>query len=262
MLRAENITLSYHGISVIKQVSLEIPEHKITVLLGANGCGKSTLLKSLAGLLPPQSGSILLNGKNIYREAPKKNATRIAMLAQNTASTEEISVNQLVRYGRYPYHNLFSRWSEEDERQVQTAMRLTGTESLSENMLESLSGGQRQRAWIAMTLAQNTPCLLLDEPTTYLDLTYQIEILDLLKKLNTDECKTIVMVLHDLNLAARYADHIIALKNGVIYTQGTPQQVLTEANIQNVFGLTSKVISDPLYQTPLCIPVSSYSELK
>ncbi|ASK28088.1 ABC transporter ATP-binding protein [Neisseria chenwenguii] len=257
MFQIQNLTLSYQDKTIINDISFTLPEQQITVFIGANGCGKSTLLKAVAGQLPPKHGEILLHSKNVYRYPGKALAQQLAMLAQTSSAAENISVAQLVRYGRYPYHSLVSRWTDEDEKQVQRAMRLTQTDHLADNLLDNLSGGQRQRAWIAMALAQDTPYLFLDEPTTYLDLNYQIELLDLLKNLNRKQNKTIVMVLHDLNLAARYADCIISLKNGKLLAQGAPQEVITAENVETVFGLKNQIIQDPVYHTPMCVPIGS-----
>lgn len=256
MIAIESLTLSYQARTIIESISTNIPEEKITVLIGANGCGKSTLLKSLAKLLLPCSGQVLLNDQNITKLSHKALSQQLAMLAQSTNMTEDITVEQLVRYGRHPYHSLFSRWRDEDDHHLENALALTQMKDLRSESLLSLSGGQRQRAWIAMTLAQDTPYLLLDEPTTYLDLTYQIEILSLLRDLNRTTQKTIVMVLHDLNLACRYADHMIAIKDGKIAAMGKPIDVVTEDNVLNIFNLPNKVIMDPFNQTPLCIPLS------
>ena len=203
MLKAKKITLAYQQKEIFSNLTLDIPSEKITVLIGSNGCGKSTLLKAFARQLLPTHGEILLGQKNIYKSSPKDMAKVLALLSQNQAILEGLTVKQLVRYGRYPYHHLFSKWSHLDEECVQKALHLTGSDVFVDQPLDSLSGGQRQRAWIAMTLAQDTPYIFLDEPTTYLDLPYQLDILELLRKLNKEEKKTIVMVLHDVNLAAR-----------------------------------------------------------
>ncbi|WP_274571206.1 ABC transporter ATP-binding protein [Neisseria leonii] len=257
MLKAENITLSYQNQTVIEHLSFSPPEQKITVFIGANGCGKSTLLKSYARQLPPQNGNIILNGEDIYQTSGRQTAKQLAMLAQSATAPEHLTAEQLVRYGRYPHRQLLARWSDEDENQVNQAMLLTGIQAYSARFLADLSGGQRQRVWIAMVLAQNTPYILLDEPTTYLDLAYQIEILDLLQTLNRTQRKTIVMVLHDLNLAARYADYVAAVKNKTVICSGSPQQVFTEDNIRNILNLDCKIITDPYCGTPLCIPLGS-----
>lgn len=255
MIQAEAITLSYQHRQVIHNITTTIPAHQISVLIGANGCGKSTLLKSFAKILLPQSGAIELESQPITDIPHKQFAQKVALLSQNLHTTEDISIEQLVRYGRYPHHRLFSSWQAEDDHFVEEALSLTHLTALRNQSLQSLSGGQRQRAWIAMTLAQNTPYILLDEPTTYLDLAHQVEILSLLQKLNQTMQKTIIMVLHDLNLAARYADHLIAIKDGQIYQSGTAEMVITETHVQAIFGLKSKIIKDPIHQTPLCIPL-------
>lgn len=257
MINVNALTLSYQDNLILKEITTDIPHGKISILIGANGCGKSTLLKSMANLLSPLEGNVLLNQQNIHKMPRKKLGQQLAVLSQSLNTTEDISVEQLVRYGRYPYHNLISRWNKDDEYFVQQALSLTQMTDLADQSLLSLSGGQKQRAWIAMTLAQNTPYIFLDEPTTYLDLTYQIEILSLLKSLNQQSGKTILMVLHDINLAARFADHIIAIKEGKIWTAGAPNQIITESMIYDVFGLKSQIIQDPFHQTPLCIPLSN-----
>lgn len=259
MFTIQNLTITYAERTIINNISFQLPNNQISVLLGANGCGKSTLLKSLAGQLRPQYGKILLQNQDVYTYPKKQFAKQLAMLAQTSTSHENITVSQLVRYGRYPHHGLVSRWTDEDEYHVQSAMQLTGVADLSHRFLEQLSGGQRQRVWIAMALAQDTPYLFLDEPTTYLDLNYQIDILDLLKKLNREQSKTIVMVLHDLNLSARYADHILALKNGHLLAQGTPAEVIQADNVEAIFGLKNQIIPDPIYHTPMCVPISDFS---
>lgn len=255
-LNAHDLTLSYPPQTVIHNVSFALPPGKVTIFIGANGCGKSTLLKACARQLAPQQGEILLDGKDIYRMPAKAFARRIAMLAQSAEAPEHLTVEQLVRYGRYPHRHLLSAWTAQDEACVAAALRHTQTEHYADRTLSSLSGGQRQRVWIAVTLAQDTPFIFLDEPTTYLDLTHQIEVLDLLKSLNRDQSKTVVMVLHDLNLAARYADHIVAILNGTIELEGAPAEVFTEDNIRRIFGLDNKIIQDPYHGTPICIPLS------
>lgn len=253
-LEARSLSLSYGNALVIDQLDLRIPEGKITVLIGSNGCGKSTLLRSLARLMKPEQGTILLSGRDIVKMPTKGLAKQLAVLPQGPALPEGLTVIQLVKLGRYPYQGLFDNWSEEDERQVGRALVVTNMESLAESAVDSLSGGQRQRAWIAMTLAQNTQTLLLDEPTTYLDLTHQIEILDLLFDLNRQEQRTIVMVLHDLNLACRYADHMIAVSNKGIHSQGQPEEIVTKDMIRDVFQLECEIGRDMLFGTPICIP--------
>ncbi len=253
-IQANNLTLSYGKKPVFSHLDMTIPEGKITVFIGSNGCGKSTLLRSLARLLKPQEGSIVLDGSDIARLSTKEVARRLAILPQGPIAPEGLTVQQLVKQGRYPYQSFLQQWSREDERMVKKAMESTRIEELSDRSVDSLSGGQRQRAWIAMTLAQNTSTILLDEPTTYLDMTHQIEILDLLFELNEQENRTVVMVLHDINLACRYAHHILAVKEGRIYAQGAPEEIVNETLIRDVFDMECRVTADPLFGTPLCIP--------
>jgi len=253
-IQANNLTLSYGKKPVFSHLDMAIPEGQITVFIGSNGCGKSTLLRSLARLLKPQEGSIVLDGADIAKLSTKEVARRLAILPQGPIAPEGLTVQQLVKQGRYPYQSFLQQWSLEDERMVKKAMEATHIEELSGRSVDSLSGGQRQRAWIAMTLAQNTSTILLDEPTTYLDMTHQIEILDLLFDLNEQENRTVVMVLHDINLACRYAHHIVAVKDGRIYAQGAPEMIVNEGLIRDVFDMECQVTADPLFGTPLCIP--------
>lgn len=253
-IQAKGLTLTYGKKPVFSHLDLLIPSGKITVFIGSNGCGKSTLLRSLARLLKPGEGSILLDGSDIARLPGKEVARRLAILPQGPIAPEGLTVHQLVKQGRYPYQSFLQQWSLEDERMVKKALEVTRMDGLSARAVDSLSGGQRQRAWIAMTLAQNTPTILLDEPTTYLDMTHQIEILDLLFELNETESRTIVMVLHDINLACRYAHHIVAVKEGRIYAQGAPEEIVGEELIRDVFGMDCQVTADPIFGTPLCIP--------
>lgn len=253
-IQAQNLTLSYGQKAIFNNLDLLVPPGKITVFIGSNGCGKSTLLRSLARLLKPQEGSILLDGTEIAKLSSKEIARRLAILPQGPIAPEGLTVHQLVKQGRYPYQSWLQQWSHEDEKMVKKALEATHMEELSSRSVDSLSGGQRQRAWIAMTLAQNTPAILLDEPTTYLDMTHQIEILDLLFDLNEQENRTIVMVLHDINLACRYAHHIVALKDGRIYAQGKPEAIMNEQLIRAVFEMECQVTADPIFGTPLCIP--------
>ncbi|CDN42127.1 hypothetical protein BN871_AV_00150 [Paenibacillus sp. P22] len=256
MLEAKGLALSYGGAHVFENLDLTLPEGKVTVFIGSNGCGKSTLLRSMARLLKPQQGSVVIDGSDISRMSTKEVARKLAILPQGPQAPEGLSVLQLVKQGRYPYQSWLQQWSGEDEAAVAKALEATGMSELSERSVDSLSGGQRQRAWIAMTLAQQTGIILLDEPTTYLDLTHQIEVLDLLDELNASEKRTVVMVLHDINLACRYADHIVAIKEGSIYAQGAPEQVVSSAMIEEVFGLRCDIMADPLHGTPMCIPHS------
>ncbi|WP_442600410.1 ABC transporter ATP-binding protein [Neobacillus sp. D3-1R] len=253
-IETKSLTLSYGDTLIIDELDLKIPKGEITVFIGGNGCGKSTLLRSIARLLKPVSGSIVLEGKEIAKQSTKEIAKKMAILPQSPSAPEGLTVLQLVKQGRYPYQSWLKQWSEEDEQKVKNALRATGLEDLQERTVDSLSGGQRQRAWIAMTLAQDTDIILLDEPTTYLDMTHQIEILDLLFELNETEKRTIVMVLHDLNLACRYAHNIVAIKDKKIFAQGKPEYVINCHLVKEVFGMDCQVTVDPLFGTPLCIP--------
>ncbi|WP_120168513.1 ABC transporter ATP-binding protein [Thermohalobacter berrensis] len=260
-LETKNLTLSYTDKTVINKLNLKIPKEKITVIIGGNGCGKSTLLRSLARLLKPKEGSIILNGHDINKIPTKEVAKKLSILPQNPITPEGLTVLQLVKQGRYPHQKWLQNWSEKDEIVVRKALKATRMEDLIDRPVDSLSGGQRQRAWIAMVLAQNTETILLDEPTTYLDLTYQIEILDLLYELNKKKKYTIIMVLHDLNLACRYADNIIIVHNKKIYAQGKPEEIINEQTIKTVFGIKCKIVEDPLYGTPMCVPYSKGKDL-
>lgn len=253
-IETKSLTLSYGDTIIIDDLQLSIPKGEITVFIGGNGCGKSTLLRSLARLLKPKQGSILLDGKSIVEQQTKEVAKKLAILPQGPEAPEGLTVMQLVKQGRYPYQSWFRQWASEDERAVKKALKATKMEEYAERQVDSLSGGQRQRAWIAMTLAQDTDVILLDEPTTYLDLARQVEILDLLFELNEKEKRTIVMVLHDLNLACRYAHHIVAIQDKQIYAQGKPEEVINCALVKEVFQMECQIAIDPLFGTPLCIP--------
>ncbi|MBD2845496.1 ABC transporter ATP-binding protein [Paenibacillus sp. IB182496] len=255
VLEASHLTVAYGDKPIVQDLNLTIPQGRITVFIGSNGCGKSTLLRTVARLLKPVEGAVLLDGRDIASMATKEVARQLAILPQGPSAPEGLTVRQLVRQGRYPHQSWLKQWSAEDERMVQAALQATRMEALADRAVDALSGGQRQRAWIAMTLAQGTGTLLLDEPTTYLDLTHQIEILDMLDELNAAERRTIVMVLHDLNLAARYADHIVAVREGRLYAEGPPEDVMTAATVEQVFGLSCRIVNDPCYGTPMCIPL-------
>lgn len=255
-LVAQSLTLAYDDRRIIQNLHLDIPPGKITALVGANGCGKSTLLRGLARLLKPEQGVVYLEGKAIAQLPTRTVAQRMAILPQGPVAPEGLTVRELVAQGRYPHQSWLQQWSQADEKLVTEALEITALQDLGDRPLDTLSGGQRQRAWIAMTLAQNTDILLLDEPTTFLDLAHQIEVLDLLYDLNQSRQCTIVMVLHELNQACRYADFMIAMREGHIYAQGTPAEVMTEATVREVFGLESHIIQDPVAGTPLCIPIS------
>lgn len=253
-ISTRSLSLGYGDSPIIDDLNLQIPKGQITVLIGANGCGKSTLIRSIARLLKPQTGTVLLEGKAIATMATKEIARKMAILPQSPVAPEGLTVYQLVKQGRYPHQSWFKQWTATDEDKVQHAIAATKLTELQDKFVDELSGGQRQRAWIAMTLAQDTDTILLDEPTTYLDMTHQIEILDLLYDLNESEKRTIVMVLHDLNLACRYAHHLVAIKNGSIYAEGRPEDVISCDMVRHVFDMECQVMPDPLFGTPLCIP--------
>jgi iron complex transport system ATP-binding protein len=255
-IAARSLTLSYQNQTIIDDLNIDLPLGKITVLIGSNGSGKSTLLRSFARLLQPKSGAVEVNGGDIQQKSTVTVARELAILPQNPQAPEGINVRQLVSLGRYPWQNWLQQWSAQDEAEVNAALQRTGTAALADRPVEALSGGQRQRVWIAMTLAQNTAILLLDEPTTFLDLAHQIEVLDLLQELNRQQNKTIVMVLHDLNLACRYADHLVAVHQRGVVAAGAPQAILTESLVKKVFDLNCRIIDDPFYGTPLVIPLS------
>lgn len=253
-IETKKLSLSYGETLIIDELDLSIPNGEITVFIGANGCGKSTLLRSIARLLKPKSGAVILEGEAIAKLSTKEVAKKMAILPQSPTAPEGLTVLQLVKQGRYPHQSWLKQWSEEDERKVNDALKATRLEDLKERPVDSLSGGQRQRAWIAMTLAQDTDMILLDEPTTYLDMAHQIEILDLLFELNEKRKRTVVMVLHDLNLACRYAHNIVALKEKKVFAQGQPEYVINRSLVKSVFGMDCEVTMDPLFGTPLCIP--------
>ncbi|MGG7610666.1 ABC transporter ATP-binding protein [Streptomyces sp. ZG43] len=257
-LTAEELTLGYADRTVIDSLDLAVEPGRITVIVGANACGKSTLLRSMSRLLAPRAGRVLLDGRQVHRFPAKELARTMGLLPQSPLAPEGITVSDLVGRGRHPHQGVFSRWSREDDAAVASALEATRTEELAERAVDELSGGQRQRVWIAMALAQQTDLLLLDEPTTFLDVSHQVEVLDLLTDLNATRGTTIVMVLHDLNLAARYADHLIALADGRLHAQGAPSEVLTEETVRAVFGLESRIIEDPVSGRPLMLPVGRH----
>lgn len=261
-LQTSGLRLKYDQRTVIEGLSAEIPEGKVTMIVGANACGKSTLLRGLARLLKPAAGTVTLDGRDIHRRPAREVARTLGLLPQHPTAPDGITVRDLVGRGRYPHQGFFrsgsAGGSPDDERAVQQAMAATETLGLAGRNVDELSGGQRQRVWIAMALAQETEVLLLDEPTTYLDLTHQVEVLDLITDLNRQRGTTVAIVLHDLNLAARYADHIIAMKNGQIVAEGTARAVVTEELVREVFGLESRVLPDPVSGAPLIIPVGRH----
>ncbi|TSD63151.1 ABC transporter ATP-binding protein [Aeromicrobium piscarium] len=257
-LHTEQLSLGYGDRVVVDSLDLTIPTGRITTIVGANACGKSTLLRAMARLLAPRNGRVVLDGKDLHRLPTKEVARTLGLLPQSPIAPEGIAVADLVGRGRHPHQKVFARWSREDEAAVLSALEATGTTELADRSVDELSGGQRQRVWIAMALAQQTDLLLLDEPTTFLDVTHQIEVLDLLTDLNRQRGTTIVMVLHDLNLAARYADHLIAVAGGALHAAGSPADVLTAATVREVFGLESEVVADPTSGKPMMLPIGRY----
>lgn len=254
-LETKGLSVAYSSALVVDNLNMSIPSGALTALTGPNGSGKSTLLRALSGLLSPTHGSVLLDGRSLSRFTTREIALQVGVLAQGPLAPEGLTVLDLTRQGRYPHRPLFARWSEKDTAACDRALSLTGMTELGDRPVDQLSGGQRQRAWIAMTLAQETPILLLDEPTTYLDLAHQIEVMELASNLVRTMGKTVVTVLHDLNQAARYADHMVMLKAGRIVASAPPAEVMTVEIVREVFDVESIIVPDPLTQTPMCIPV-------
>ena len=254
-LRGEALTLAYGKKTIAESLNVTIPDGHFTAIIGPNGCGKSTLLRTLSRLMTPVHGHVYLDGEEIQRYASKEVARRIGLLAQNATTPGDISVQELVARGRYPHQPLFTRWRQEDEDAVQRAMQATGIVNLASQSVDTLSGGQRQRAWIAMVLAQDTSIMLLDEPTTWLDISHQIDLLELLSELNRERGYTLAAVLHDLNQACRYATHLIALREGKIVAEGAPKEIVTPALIEAIYGLRCVIIDDPVANTPLVVPL-------
>jgi iron complex transport system ATP-binding protein len=261
LITAQSLSLAYDKQTIVHELNLSIEVGTITALIGPNGCGKSTLLRGLSRLLMPQKGLVHLEGQDIHRMKARELAQKLGILPQSPSAPEGLTVYELVAQGRYPHQSWFQQWSKEDEILVQEALRITNLAMFAERPVDTLSGGQRQRAWIAMALAQETATLLLDEPTTYLDLAYQLDVLDLLADLN-EQGRTIVMVLHDLNQAARYADRLIALRGGQIVAQGSAEEVMTPETLKQVFGLNAQIIQDPVTGTPMAVPMSRHRKAK
>lgn len=252
-LQADALTLRYEQRTISTDLSLRIPDGSFTVIVGPNACGKSTLLRALSRLLAPATGQVLLDQRPIGEFPAREVARCLGLLPQSATAPDGITVADLVARGRYPHQSFLRQWSKADEQAVKEAMTATGVSELAERALNELSGGQRQRVWIAMVLAQQTPILLLDEPTTYLDIAHQVELLDLLADLNR-QGRTVVAVLHDLNQACRYASHLVAMKHGAIVASGAPAEIFTEELVERVFGLASLIIADPVTGTPLLVP--------
>ncbi|MFF8444966.1 ABC transporter ATP-binding protein [Streptomyces californicus] len=257
-LRAKGLRLGYDDRVVVSGLDLAVPPGRITAIVGANACGKSTLLRALARLLAPREGTVSLDGRALHAIPTRELAQRLGILPQSPVAPDGLTVIDLVNRGRSPHQTWWRQWTKADEQAVHDALAATGTTDLADRAVDELSGGQRQRAWIAMAVAQGTPVLLLDEPTTYLDLAHQIDVLDLVVDLNRNEGRTIVMVLHDLNQACRYADHVIAMKKGRVVAEGAPADVITAETVEDVFGLRCRVTTDPVSRTPLVIPVGRH----
>ncbi|MBC9716504.1 ABC transporter ATP-binding protein [Streptomyces sp. TRM66268-LWL] len=261
-LSTQALTLAYEDRTVVADLDLAVPDGEVTVIVGPNACGKSTTLRALGRLLKPKSGSVLLDGASLATLPTKRIAQQIGLLPQTPVAPEAITVADLVSRGRQPHQHWWQQWSDEDERAVSEAMTRTDVADLAERSVDELSGGQRQRVWIAMALAQETELLLLDEPTTYLDISHQVEVLDLVRQLadtpfkgdKGDKGRTVVVVLHDLNQAARYADHLVAMKSGRVVAAGPPSEVVTADLVREVFGLDCVVVPDPVTGSPLVVP--------
>ena len=260
-LEAAHLTLGYDRMVVAEDLSVAIPPGQVTCIVGANACGKSTLLRALARLLRPLAGDVLLDGRAIHKLPTREVATTLGILPQSPIAPDGITVADLVSRGRYPHQRWLQQWGRDDEDAVTRAMALTGTLDLASRCVDELSGGQRQRAWIAMTLAQGTPLMLLDEPTTFLDLAHQVDVLDLLVDLNQREGRTIVLVLHDLNQAARYSHHLIAMKRGAVVASGHPADVISEELVREVFDLPCRIIDDPVAGTPMVVPIGRHLDV-
>jgi iron complex transport system ATP-binding protein len=260
-LVADHVTLGYGAAArgrVVDDVTLRVPDRATTVIVGPNGCGKSTLLRGMGRLLRPAGGAVLLDGRAVHRRPTKEVARVLGLMPQSPVAPEGITVVDLVGRGRQPHRGSLSRWRTGDDEAVAEALALTGTLDLADRPVDELSGGQRQRVWVAMALAQQTDLLLLDEPTTFLDVAHQLDLLDLLHDLRATRGTTVVMVLHDLNLAARYADHLVAMRDGRIVAEGAPADVVTEQLVADVFGMECRVVPDPVSRTPLVIPVGRH----
>ncbi|MCW8216190.1 ABC transporter ATP-binding protein [Streptomyces halstedii] len=258
-LTARGLTLAYEDRTVVHELDLAVPDGRVTVIVGPNACGKSTTLRALGRLLKPAGGAVLLDGTELSRIPTRKIAQAVGLLPQTPVAPEAITVSDLVARGRQPHQHWWQQWSDADERAVTEAMERTDVTALAERSVDELSGGQRQRVWIAMALAQDTDLLLLDEPTTYLDIAHQVEVLDLVRKLAAPAAdgtrgRTVVTVLHDLNQAARYADHLVAMKAGRIVAEGRPEDVVTAGLVREVFGLEAVIVPDPVTGSPLVVP--------
>ncbi len=254
-LVVNNLCAGYDEKIILEDINLTFASGKITILIGANGCGKSTLLKTIARILLPISGNVLLQGQDIHKANTKKVAQQLAFLPQETIAPEGLTVRELVSQGRFAHQSFFSQNIKADSDAVDYALNATNMLSFANTPIHSMSGGQKQRAWIAMALAQETPFLLLDEPTTFLDMQVQLDILSVLKKACLEHNKTLIIVLHELNMAAAFADELVMLKNGKVFAKGTPKEIFTKENLKQVFNLDANVIEDPIHHNPVCLPI-------
>ena len=257
-LHVKDVSVGYGERTVLDTLNVDIKRGAVTSIVGPNGCGKSTLLRTMSRLLNPTKGEIVLDGKSIHDIPTRKLATQLGLLPQSPIAPDGIVVADLVGRGRTPHQGILGRWSQQDYDIVAEALETTGISDLAERSIDELSGGQRQRVWIAMALAQRTDTLLLDEPTTYLDVKHQLDVLDLLTELNRDRGTTIVMVLHDLNLAARYSDELVAVSGGKVFAHGNPREVITKENVKSVFGIDSVIITDPVSDQPAVMPIGRH----
>lgn len=253
-LYTQDLSIGYVDRIIVENLNLSIPQGKITALVGANGSGKSTILKTMARIMKPQGGTVFLDGKSIHSQSTKEIAKELAILPQNPVAPDGLTVFELISYGRFPHQKGFGNLSKDDKKYIEWALQVTGMLEFYDRPVDQLSGGQRQRAWIAMALAQGTDMLFLDEPTTYLDMAHQLEVLKLLEHLNKEEKRTIVMVVHDLNHATRFAQHVVAIRTGTVICEGTPQEVVTSDVLREVFGIEADIIADPRTGVPLCLP--------
>ncbi|CAG7638638.1 ABC transporter ATP-binding protein [Paenibacillus allorhizosphaerae] len=253
-LYTQQLDVAYEDRVIVKGLNLSIPTGKITALVGSNGSGKSTILKSMARIMKPKGGQVLLDGKSIHQQTTKEVARQLAILPQNPTAPDGLTVSELVSYGRFPHQKGFGSLTKEDKDVIHWAVEMTGMSEFADRPVDQLSGGQRQRAWIAMALAQQTDILFLDEPTTFLDMAHQLEVLKLLQKLNREENRTIIMVVHDLNHATRYAQHMVAIQKGQVVSEGAPEQVVTKEVLRQVFGIEVDIVPDPRTGVPLCLP--------
>ncbi len=250
----QHVSTGYEHKIISKDVDIRIPLEKVTALIGSNGCGKSTLLKTICRIIAPKGGSVILNGEDIHKKDTKELAKQLAILPQNPMAPGSLTVRDLISYGRAPHKSgILQRESQRDRELIDWAIDVTDLHNFAHTPIQNLSGGQRQRAWIAMAIAQDTDILFLDEPTSYLDISHQMDVLELVERLNQEYKKTVIMVIHELNQAARYADHIIAMKDGDVHFQGTPHEVLTEEMLSKIFGVDSIILNDPRTNRPYCI---------